>query len=59
MAMQHPGFLAPNMPFHFNDQQRQPQQPIYLQQQQLNQPQVGLRSAASNDTYSGRASWAH
>ncbi|KAK8656136.1 hypothetical protein V6N13_108695 [Hibiscus sabdariffa] len=56
MAKQHPGFVAPKLPFHLNDQQQQqqkPEQPIYLQQQQLNQPQVGLRSAAPGGTYHG------
>ena len=51
MAKQHPGFLASKLPFQLNDQQQQPQQPIYLQQQQFNQPQVGLRSAAPSGTY--------
>ncbi|XP_039059019.1 uncharacterized protein LOC120202691 [Hibiscus syriacus] len=54
MAKQHSGFLAPKLPFHLNDQQQQqPEQPMYLQQQQLNQPQVGLRSAAPGGTYHG------
>ncbi|XWS48640.1 hypothetical protein CRYUN_Cryun13aG0093400 [Craigia yunnanensis] len=52
MAMHHPGFLAPKMPFHLIDQPQQPRQPIYLRQQQLNQ-QVGLRSAAPSGTYHG------
>ncbi|XVF10162.1 hypothetical protein REPUB_Repub07fG0158900 [Reevesia pubescens] len=53
MAKQHPGFLAPKLPFHLNDKQQQPQQPMYLLQRQLNQPQVGLRSAAPSGTYRG------
>ncbi|KAK8690465.1 hypothetical protein V6N13_073998 [Hibiscus sabdariffa] len=54
MAKQHPGFVAPKLPFHLNDQQQQqPEQPIYLQQHQLNQAQVGLRSAAPGGTYHG------
>ncbi|XP_021300890.1 GRF1-interacting factor 3-like isoform X1 [Herrania umbratica] len=53
MAKQHPGFLSPKLPFHLNDQQQQPQQLMYLQQQQLNQPQMGLRSAGSSGTYQG------
>ncbi|XP_039065219.1 GRF1-interacting factor 1-like [Hibiscus syriacus] len=56
MAKQHSGFLAPKLPYHLNDQQQQQQQPeqtMYLQQQQLNQPQVGLRSAAPGGTYHG------
>ncbi|XVE58287.1 hypothetical protein DITRI_Ditri04bG0158300 [Diplodiscus trichospermus] len=54
MAKHHPDFLAPKVPFHLNDQQQQPQQPqqpVYLQQQQLNQPQLGLRSASTSGTY--------
>ncbi|KAL4362221.1 hypothetical protein GQ457_04G013810 [Hibiscus cannabinus] len=38
MAKQHPGFSAPKLPFHLNDQQQQPEQPMYLQQQQPEQP---------------------
>ncbi|XVF12747.1 hypothetical protein REPUB_Repub08aG0146000 [Reevesia pubescens] len=53
MAKQHPSFSGPRLPFQLNDQQQQPQQPIYLQQQQLNHPQVGLRSAAPSGTYQG------
>lgn len=54
MAKQHPGFLASKLPFQLNDQQQQQaQQPMYFQQQQLIQPQVGLRSAASSGTYQG------
>ncbi|XP_039026480.1 GRF1-interacting factor 2-like [Hibiscus syriacus] len=55
MAKQHSGFLAPKLPFHLNDhQQQQPEQSMYLQQQQLNQPQGGLRSAAApGGTYHG------
>ncbi|KAK8513179.1 hypothetical protein V6N13_032428 [Hibiscus sabdariffa] len=53
MAKQHPGFSAPKLPFHLNDQQQQPEQAMYLQQQQLNQPQVGLRSAAPGGAYHG------
>ncbi|KAK8686494.1 hypothetical protein V6N13_125518 [Hibiscus sabdariffa] len=53
MAKQHPGFSAPKLPFHLNDQQQQPEQPMYLQQQQLNQPQVGLRTAAPGGAYHG------
>ncbi|TYH80647.1 hypothetical protein ES332_D03G146100v1 [Gossypium tomentosum] len=55
MAKQHPCFLAPKLPFHLNDQpqQQQPEQSVYLQQQQFNQPQVGLRSVAPSGTYLG------
>lgn len=53
IAKHHTGFLAPKMPFHLNDQQRHPQQAMYIQQQQLNQPQVGLRSAAPSGTHQG------
>ncbi|XVF53308.1 hypothetical protein PTKIN_Ptkin05aG0089000 [Pterospermum kingtungense] len=53
MAKHHPGFLASKLPFQLNDQQQQAQQAIYLQQQQLNQPQMGLRSAAPSGTYQG------
>ena len=53
MAMHHPGFLAPKMTFHLIDQPQQPRQSIYLQQQLLNQPQVGLKSAAPSGTYHG------
>ncbi|MBA0754718.1 hypothetical protein Gogos_021947 [Gossypium gossypioides] len=55
MAKQHPCFLAPKLPFHLNDQPQQPQpeQSVYLQQQQFNQPQVGLRSVAPSGTYLG------
>ncbi|OMO97808.1 SSXT family protein [Corchorus olitorius] len=52
IANQHPGFSAPSVPLQLNEQQQQ-QQPIYLQQQQLNQPQVGLRSATPTGTYQG------
>ncbi|TYJ42118.1 hypothetical protein E1A91_A03G066200v1 [Gossypium mustelinum] len=55
MAKQHPCFLAPKLPFHLNDQpqQQQPEQSVYLQQQQFNQPQVGLRSVSPSGTYLG------
>ncbi|XP_022737252.1 GRF1-interacting factor 1-like [Durio zibethinus] len=53
MNKQNRGFLAPKSAFHLNDQQQQPQLPMYLQQQQLNQPQVGLRSAARCGPYQG------
>ncbi|XP_022722925.1 GRF1-interacting factor 2-like isoform X2 [Durio zibethinus] len=53
IAKHHPGFLAPKMPLHLNDQQQQPQQPTSLQQQQLNQPQVDFRSVALSGTYQG------
>ncbi|XWS50276.1 hypothetical protein CRYUN_Cryun12cG0074400 [Craigia yunnanensis] len=53
MAKHYPGFLASKLPFQLNDQQQQPQQPIYLQQQQLNQPQLGLRFAVPSGTYQG------
>ncbi|XVE64475.1 hypothetical protein DITRI_Ditri07aG0103700 [Diplodiscus trichospermus] len=53
MAKHHPGFLASKLPFQLNDQQQQREQPMYLQQPQPNQPQVGLRSAAPSGSYQG------
>ncbi|XP_022763263.1 GRF1-interacting factor 2-like [Durio zibethinus] len=53
MAKHHPGFLSSKLPSPLNDQQQQPQQPIYLQQQQLDQPQVILRSVAPSGNYQG------